>query len=50
VKGSHIANKARILVAKPHERVTNARKDYLHKLSHRLVHENQVIAVDDLHV
>jgi putative transposase len=50
VKDSHIPNKARILVAKQHERVTNARKDYLHKLSHRLVHENQVIAVDDLHV
>jgi putative transposase len=50
VKGSNTRNKARILVAKAHERVTNARKDYLHKLSHRLIHENQVIAVEDLHV
>jgi putative transposase len=50
VKGSNTRNKARLLVAKAHERVANARKDYLHKLSHRLVSENQVIAVEDLHV
>jgi putative transposase len=39
-----------LLVAKAYEKVANARKDYLHKLSHRLVRENQVIAVEDLHV
>ncbi|MDO9280818.1 MAG: RNA-guided endonuclease TnpB family protein, partial [Methylotenera sp.] len=39
-----------LLVAKAHERVANARQDYLHKLSTRLVNENQVIAVEDLHV
>jgi putative transposase len=50
VKGSNSRNKARLLVAKAHERVANARKDYLHKLSRRLVDENQVIAVEDLHV
>ena len=49
-KGSNTRNKARILVAKAHERITNARKDFLHKLSTRLVNENQVIAVEDLHV
>ena len=49
-KGSTTRNKARILVAKAHERVANARQDYLHKLSTRLVNENQVIAVEDLHV
>ncbi len=49
-KGSNTRNKARILVAKAHERVANARQDYLHKLSTRLVNENQVIAVEDLHV
>jgi len=49
-KGSNTRNKARNLVAKAHERVANARKDYLHKLSTRLVNENQVIAVEDLHV
>lgn len=50
VKGSNSRNKARLLVAKAHERVANARKDYLHKLSTRLVNENQVIAVEDLHI
>ena len=50
MKGSNSRNKARILVAKVHEKVANARKDYLHKLSRRLVDENQVIAVEDLHV
>lgn len=50
VKGSNSRNKARLLVAKAHERTANARKDWLHKLSNRLVNENQVIAVEDLHV
>lgn len=49
-KGSNSRNKARQLVARAHERVACARKDYLHKLSRRLVNENQVIAVEDLHV
>jgi len=50
VKGSNTRNKARMLVARAHEKTANARKDYLHKLSRRLVNENQVIAVEDLHV
>ena len=50
MKGSKSRNKARIIVAKAHEKVANCRKDYLHKISRRLVDENQVIAVEDLHV
>ena len=49
-KGSNRRNKARRLVARAHERVACARKDHLHKLSRRIVNENQVIAVEDLHV
>jgi putative transposase len=49
-KGSNTRLKAKILVARAHARAANARKDYLHKLSKRLVDENQVIAVEDLHV
>jgi putative transposase len=45
-----IRAKARRLVARAHARVANARADYLHKLSRRLVDENQVIAVEDLNV
>lgn len=50
LKGSNSRNKARLLVAKAHEKTANARKDWLHKLSRRLVDKNQVIAVEDLHV
>jgi len=49
-KGSNKRAKARRLVARVHERVANTRRDYLHKLSRRLVNENQVLAVEDLHV
>jgi putative transposase len=49
-KGSNSRNKARRLVARAHERVACARRDHLHKLSHRIVSENQVIAVEDLYV
>ncbi len=49
-KGSKRRNKARQLVARAHDRVACARKDYLHKLSRRIVNENQVIAVEDLNV
>lgn len=50
VKGSNSRNKARKLVAKAHERIFCARKDYLHKLSRKIVNENQVIAVETLNV
>lgn len=47
-KGSNSRNKARKLVARVHERVSNVRQDYLHKLSRKLVDENQVIVVESL--
>lgn len=50
VKGSKSRDKARRLVARVHERVKNSRKDFMHKISTRLVNENQVIAVEDLNV
>ncbi len=43
-------DKARIRVARVHEHIANIRKDFLHKLSTRLVIENQVIAVESLKV
>ena len=49
-KGSNSRNKARQLVARAYDRVACARRDHLHKLSRRIVDENQVIAVEDLHV
>ena len=42
IKDSKNREKARIKVAKQHERITNIRKDYLHKTSTSIVNENQV--------
>ncbi|MEQ9372917.1 MAG: RNA-guided endonuclease TnpB family protein [Coleofasciculus chthonoplastes F3-SA18-01] len=47
-KGSKSRDQARKLVARVHERVSNVRQDYLHKLSRKLVDENQVIVVESL--
>ena len=41
--------KQRIKVARCHEKVVNQRNDFLHKLSTKLIHENQVIAIESLH-
>ena len=48
IKGSNNRNKQRIRVAKVHERITNQRNDFLHKLSTMLVRENQTICIEDL--
>ena len=50
VKGSNNRYKARLKVAKIHAKISDARKDFLHKLTTRLVRENQTIAVEDLAV
>jgi putative transposase len=49
-KGSRNRAKARLIVAAAHERVANARGDFQHKLSRRLVDENQAIIVEALAV
>lgn len=49
-KGSRNRAKARRKVAKIHSRIADRRRDHLHKLSTRLVRENQVIAIEDLSV
>lgn len=49
-KGSSNRKKARRLVARVHERIANTRKDFQHKLSRKLVNENQVIVVENLAV
>ncbi len=49
-KGSANRNKARVLVAKAHEKVANARNDFQHKWSRRLIDENQAICVETLKV
>ncbi|MEH2460639.1 RNA-guided endonuclease InsQ/TnpB family protein [Nostoc sp.] len=49
-KGSNNRHKARLKVAIVHAEISDARQDFLHKLTTRLVRENQVIAVEDLSV
>lgn len=49
-KGSRNRDKARIKVAKVHEKIRNCRRDFLHKLSTKLIQENQLIAIEDLQV
>jgi len=50
VKGSKNRNKARLRVALQYEKITNQRQDFLHKLSSKLIAENQGIALEDLNV
>ena len=49
-KGSKNRHKARLKLAKVHQEITDARKDFLHKLTTQLVRENQTIAVENLAV
>jgi putative transposase len=50
VKGSKRREKTRLQIAKLHNEIADTRKDFLHKLSTRVVHENQVITMEDLNV
>jgi len=47
-KGSNNRRKAVKVVAKVHEKISNTRQDLLHKLSRKLVNENQVIVAENL--
>ena len=50
VKGSNNRNKQRIKVARLHKKINNQRNDYLHKLSKKIIDENQIICIEDLKV
>ena len=49
-KGSANRAKARLKVARIHARIVDRRRDLLHKLSTRLVRENQTVVIEDLSV
>ena len=49
-KGSNKQKKAYKKVAVLHEKSANQRKDFLHKLSSKLISENQTICVEDLNI
>lgn len=50
VMGSNNRAKARVKVAKVYGRITDRRKDFLHKLSTRIIRENQTVIIEDLSV
>ena len=50
VKGSNNRYKARLKLAKLHQKIANQRKDFLHKLSTKIINDNQVIVLEDLRV
>jgi len=49
-KGSANRAKARVKVARVHVRITDRRRDVLHKLSTRIIRENQTVIIEDLSV
>ena len=49
-KGSNNYCKARKKISLCHEKITNTRKDYLHKISHEIISENQVIVSENLQI
>jgi len=50
VKGSSNKKKANLKVAILHEKIANRRQDFLHKLSTKLIRENQTICLETLNV
>lgn len=50
MKGSNNRAKARLKVARLHEKISNQRLDFLHKKSFETVRDNQVIVLEDLKV
>ncbi len=49
-KDSKRRNKTRIQIAKLHNQIADTRKDFLHKLSTKIVSKNQTIVLEDLNV
>ena len=48
--GSHRREKARLLVARQHERIRNLRHDHAHRLTRRLVSQFGLIAIEKLNI
>ncbi len=49
-KGSRNRKKAVLKLAKKHEKIANQRNDFHHKVTKKLISENQAIAVEDLNI
>lgn len=49
-KGSKRQERARLAVAKAHEKVRNCRIDYIHKVTSKIIRENQTVIIEDLNI
>jgi putative transposase len=49
-KGSKRRERAKLAVAKQHERIRNKRTNFIHQVTSKIVRENQTIVVEDLNV
>ena len=49
-KGSKNSGKARIRLARIHEKIANQRLDFQHKLSHQLINDNDAIVLESLNI
>jgi putative transposase len=49
-KGSNRRERARLSVAKQHEKIKNHRENFIHQVTSRIVRENQTVVVEDLNV
>ena len=50
VNGSRNRGKARMAVARLHQKIRNQRTDFLHKLSTKLIRQNDLVSIEDLNV
>lgn len=50
IKGSQNRKKSQRRLARLHARIKNIRRDWTHKVTTKLIHENQVICLEDLNV
>lgn len=49
-KGSKRQERARLQLAKAHEKVKNCRIDYIHKVTSKIISENQTVIIEDLNI
>lgn len=50
VKDSKNYNKQRLKLAKLHEKVTNCRKDFLHKITRKIADQYDIVCIEDLNI
>lgn len=49
-KGSNRRERARLAVAKQHERIRNRRENFIHQVTSKIIRENQTIVIEDLNI